>query len=89
MLIDGRETLRLAEPDWRRLRRTVQLVYQDAAGALDPRLSVGDQVAEPLRIHGSSPTAAADMLAAVGLDASFAGRRPHELSGGQLHCSVW
>jgi oligopeptide/dipeptide ABC transporter ATP-binding protein len=73
---------------WRALRRDMQMVFQDPLGALDPRMTVGRQIAEPLHIHaiGTAPERAAavsEMLDAVRLPPLMAGRYPHELSGGQ------
>ena len=82
--LGGQETLNLADADWRAMRRRMQLVYQDAAGALDPRMTVRAQVEEPLRIHGLPLGAAEEALRAVGLNGAMAGRYPHEMSGGQL-----
>src|SRR5262249_50832763 len=68
------------------LRRDVQVVFQDPASALDPRMRVADIVLEPLRVmrlsgdHASRP---GQLLAAVGLPAGAARRYPHEFSGGQ------
>ncbi len=75
--------------DWRGLRRDLQIVFQDAAGSLDPRIPVRDQVREPLDIHGigtvgARAEAVADMLEACGLSADLSQRFPHQLSGGQL-----
>ena len=82
--LDG-DTLDGAEnAAWRARRRKMQLVYQDAAGALDPRMPVRAQVAEPLKIHGLPPEAAEHVLEAVGMSGRMADRYPHELSGGQL-----
>ncbi|MGR3376914.1 ABC transporter ATP-binding protein [Salipiger abyssi] len=81
---DGAPLPREGSDDWRHLRRRMQLVYQDAAGALDPRQSVGTQIAEPLRIHNLPPERAKQALADVGLPPAMAARHPHELSGGQL-----
>lgn len=66
----------------RQLAGQVQLVWQNAAGSLDPRLSVGRLLSEPLRVNGLSGSAE-ELLAAVGLPASMASRRPAELSGGE------
>lgn len=82
--LDGRETLGLTDAAWRALRRRMQLVYQDAAGALDFRLRVRALVEEPRHIHGLPLEAADRALRAVGLSGALAGRYPHELSGGQL-----
>ena len=70
----------------RGFRRTVQAVFQDPYSSLDPRQSVFDIIAEPLRslkIPGDTGTAVEDALASVGLPADAAGRYPHEFSGGQ------
>ena len=66
----------------------VSMVFQDAAGALDPRQRIGDAVAEALRVHGAVPRAqvseeAARLLKLVGLPGDVAAKRPAELSGGQ------
>jgi len=74
---------------WRTQRRAMQMVHQDPLAALDRRLTVGEQVAEPLVIHGIEPNPAArreralSLFAAVGLRPDLFGRYPHELSGGQ------
>ena len=73
----------------RRLRRSMQIVFQDPFGSLSPRMVVGDVVAEGLRVHepglGSAQRASrvAAALAEVGLPGDAAGRYPHEFSGGQ------
>ncbi len=82
--LDGQETLNLSDSEWRALRRRMQLVYQDAAGALDPRMTVRAQVEEPLRIHNMPLDGAEEALHAVGLRGAMAERYPHEMSGGQL-----
>ncbi len=71
---------------WRALRTRLQLVFQDAGGALDPRLPLRVQVREGLDIHGMSDAAARTeaVLDAVRLGAHLWDRYPHELSGGQL-----
>ncbi len=70
------------------LRRRVQMVFQDPMAALNPRMKVGDLIAEPLVIHAIGDAAsqrakAADLMARVGLEASHLDRYPHEFSGGQ------
>lgn len=84
VMLNGYETGGLSDADWRDLRRRMQLVYQDAAGALDPRMRVRAQVEEPLHIHGLPLDGAESALQAVGLSGVMAERYPHELSGGQL-----
>ena len=71
-----------------RIRRHVQMVFQDPMAALDPRCPVGELIAEPLDIHGiGSPTdrraRAADLMTRVGLSPDQLDRYPHEFSGGQ------
>jgi len=68
-------------------RRTVSIVFQDPASSLDPRMTVGRIVAEPLRLHGVGRSARSarvrEVLEQVGMRAGVAERYPHELSGGQ------
>jgi peptide/nickel transport system ATP-binding protein len=78
---------------WRALRREMQLVYQDPLGAMDRRLTIAAQIAEPLEIHGlGGASERADRVAAllrdVGLRADQGTRHPHELSGGQRQRAV-
>ncbi|MEZ0114999.1 oligopeptide/dipeptide ABC transporter ATP-binding protein [Catenulispora sp. EB89] len=71
----------------RRLRRTVQLVFQDPYSSLNPKLSVRALLTEPLTVHGLHPgrreERVAELLELVGLDPAHAGRFPHQFSGGQ------
>ncbi|GIG23927.1 ABC transporter ATP-binding protein [Cellulomonas denverensis] len=70
----------------RRLRQDVQVVFQDPRSSLDPRMSVGAAVAEPLRslrVPGDHRARVAEVLLAVGLDPEVAGRYPAQFSGGQ------
>ena len=65
-------------------RRDLQVVFQDPYASLDPRMTIHDVIAEPLRINGRyQPSRIAELLAAVGLSAEVAQRRPAEFSGGQ------
>jgi ABC-type glutathione transport system ATPase component len=85
---DGSDITMLTGTALRRARRRFQFVHQDATGALDPRFSVGQLLAEPLAIHGigdreSRRAAVADILPRVGLTPDIAARRSHQLSGGQ------
>ena len=67
-------------------RRRMSMMFQDPVGSLSPRMSVGDLVVEPFRIHGGGgdlKTKATELLSMVGLPAEFASRYPHQLSGGQ------
>ncbi|HXW16862.1 MAG TPA: ATP-binding cassette domain-containing protein [Candidatus Acidoferrales bacterium] len=73
----------------RAMRRGIQMVFQDPAASLDPRMRVGAIVGEPLAIHEPNLSRTkrrarvVEMLAAVGMDAASLGRFPHEFSGGQ------
>ncbi|QDA36273.1 ABC transporter ATP-binding protein (plasmid) [Paracoccus liaowanqingii] len=75
--------------DWRRLRRRMQMIYQDPLGALDRRLPILNQIAEPFAIHfplmsrSERAEKAAALMAAVGLRPDQSDSYPHELSGGQ------
>jgi peptide/nickel transport system ATP-binding protein len=72
---------------WRDIRRNVGLMFQDPMAALDPRMTLGTSVTEPLAIHQKSGLArrqrATELLEQVGLDESFVDRYPHQISGGQ------
>ena len=86
---EGRDVLAADRAEMKALRQRMQIVFQDPIGALDPRKSVGDSVAEGLRIQGLAPRAearrrAVEVLDRVGLTAEQARSLPHELSGGQL-----
>ena len=90
---EGRAMPPPGSPEWRRLRARMQMVFQDPLGALDRRLPVGVQIAEPLEIHRLGDASAraarvADLLQAVGLRPDQAARYPHELSGGQRQRAV-
>ena len=74
---------------WRRLRAEMQMVYQDPLAALDRRLTIADQVAEPLAIHGAERGDRVEaVLRSVGLGADNGRRYPHQLSGGQRQRAV-
>ncbi|MFC7705936.1 ABC transporter ATP-binding protein [Plastorhodobacter daqingensis] len=86
--LDGHDVLRLDARGLRGLRRSVQMIFQDPFSSLNPRMTVGQAVAEPFLHHklGSRAQArdkAADLLERVGLSADMLGRYPHEFSGGQ------
>jgi peptide/nickel transport system ATP-binding protein len=86
--VDGYDVGRLDEPSLRRMRRSIQMVFQDPFASLDPRMSIGQAVMEPFIEHklGTKAEArekAADLLERVGLSADMMPRYPHEFSGGQ------
>ncbi|MBV9782821.1 MAG: ATP-binding cassette domain-containing protein [Acidisphaera sp.] len=84
---EGVDVTTLDRAGLRRQRRAMQIIFQDPYGALDPRMSVGDIVGEPLAIHAvpraEIPRRVAETLELVGLARGHAGRYPHEFSGGQ------
>ena len=85
---DGDELTSLGTRRLRERRRDMQIIFQDPYSSLNPRMRVGDIVAEPLTIHdvgtrASRKTTARDLLAEVGLADDAADRYPHEFSGGQ------
>jgi glutathione transport system ATP-binding protein len=86
--LNGDDLTRLDGGREARLRRAVQYVFQDPFASLDPRLTIGFSIAEPIRTHRLATGAAVEqrvhaLLRQVGLPAEFASRYPHELSGGQ------
>ncbi|MFS8499363.1 MAG: ATP-binding cassette domain-containing protein [Micromonosporaceae bacterium] len=88
VVVGGRDIARMSRRQIRPLRRHFNIVFQDPSSSLNPRLTVGDIVAEPLRHHriGTRQQRRArvvEMLEQVGLGGEVAHRYPHELSGGQ------
>ncbi len=87
--LNGQDLASLVPEEMRRARRAVQLVFQDPYASLNPRMSVGETLAEPIRLYGLRTGTRAvhervsELLAQVGLSPSHAGRFPHEFSGGQ------
>src|SRR6266705_2063111 len=84
-----RDVTRMGKRELRELRREMQIIFQDPQASLNPRMKVGDIIAEPLVIHqiGTKPERrerVAWLLGKVGLDADFMKRYSHEFSGGQL-----
>jgi ABC-type oligopeptide transport system ATPase subunit len=84
----GRELTTLRREELRRVRRDIQIVFQDPYASLNPRMTVGRIVGEPLQTHSvgsrrSRRAAVADLLELVGFDPSYTNRYPHEFSGGQ------
>lgn len=85
---DGQDLAQLPAASLRAMRRRMQIVFQDPYGSLDPRRSIGAQIADGLLIHHLTNAAdtiaqVAALLAQVGLDPDHARRLPHEFSGGQ------
>jgi peptide/nickel transport system ATP-binding protein len=88
---DGKPMPSPDTPAWRASRTQMQMVFQDPLGALDRRLTISAQIAEPLAIHRlecDHAARVAELLAAVGLRPDQGARYPHELSGGQRQRAV-
>ena len=84
----GRELTELKREELRRMRQNMQIVFQDPYSSLDPRMTVGGIVAEPLEVHGlgsrkSRGETVRRLLEVVGFNPNFTNRYPHEFSGGQ------
>ena len=89
IIYDGVDLASLPHKQLQALRRRIQVIFQDPYSSLNPRMKVGDIIAEPMKVHGIQPNAkrraarVAELLATCGLDPKFADRYPHEMSGGQ------
>lgn len=86
---DGKEITSLNASDLRLFRRQAQIVFQDPYSSLNPNITIGDAIAEPMMVHGIEKDAArrrervCRLLEEVGLEAAHYQRYPHEFSGGQ------
>ena len=88
LIIDGIDVAKASAAERKQLRRTVQIIFQDPYGSLNPRKKVGSILEEPLRINTemtakARQAAVAEVMAQVGLRPEFAARYPHMFSGGQ------
>jgi oligopeptide/dipeptide ABC transporter ATP-binding protein len=89
ILFDGQDVNRMERRDLTALRRRMQVIFQDPYSSLNPRMKVGDIIAEPIKVHGVEPDARRrrdkvhELLSVCGLDPKFTDRYPHEMSGGQ------
>lgn len=93
IIVDGSDVLHANASELRRLRRDMQIIFQDPFGSLDPRYRVEDVIAEPLFLHQKTFAESRsregrrqrvrELLRAVGMDESAMARYPHEFSGGQ------
>ncbi len=84
----GKELTALRREEIRRMRREMQIIFQDPYSSLDPRMTVGNIVGEPLEVHGmgtrrSRRDSVRQLLDVVGFNPEFTNRYPHEFSGGQ------
>ncbi len=89
VLFEGQDLMKLSPAELRPIRRKIQVIFQDPYSSLNPRMTVGQIIGEPLAVHGLVPDRPArqarvqDLLSRVGIPPSLADRYPHELSGGQ------
>jgi oligopeptide transport system ATP-binding protein len=89
VMFDGVDLLKLNKGEMRSMRKKLQMVFQNPYASLDPRMTVGDIIAEPLRVHRVFSSAketkkrVRELLDCVGLNPSYTERFPHEFSGGQ------
>jgi ABC-type oligopeptide transport system ATPase subunit len=89
VLFNGQDLVKLSGEALRKMRRNMQMIFQDPYASLNPRMRVGDFVAEPLlihamlRSHGERNDYVAECFRKVGLDPAFMSRYPHQFSGGQ------
>jgi oligopeptide/dipeptide ABC transporter ATP-binding protein len=88
IVFNGRDITRLSRRKMRHVRRELQIVFQDPYASLNPRMTVREIVAEPLRVHGlyrgnEGKQRVGELLRTVGLSPEHANRFPHEFSGGQ------
>lgn len=85
---DGTDLTKLSKKELRAIRRRAQIVFQDPYSTLNPRMTIGEALAEPMRVHGICAekdihARVADLIRDVGLNPNVANRYPHEFSGGQ------
>lgn len=89
ILFDGKNLIDLDRKSMMALRRKIQVIFQDPYSSLNPRMKIGEIIAEPMKVHKTEPDKAAraarvrELLQVCGLDPRFADRYPHEMSGGQ------
>ncbi|MBA3943751.1 MAG: ATP-binding cassette domain-containing protein [Herpetosiphonaceae bacterium] len=88
VMFRGQDLTKLGGSEMRTMRRSVQMIFQDPYASLNPRMTVGDIIAEPIRVHhlrkgGAVRARVQELLQLVGLNPYFANRYPHEFSGGQ------
>ena len=88
IMIDGQDVTKAGSRALRDMRRTSQMIFQDPFASLNPRITVGSAIAEPILAHGlmgrrDAKARVTELLEQVGLSANMADRHPHEFSGGQ------
>ena len=88
ILYGGEDLAKLPHKEWTRIRRKIQMIFQDPFSSLNPRMTIGDMLEEPMRVHGIVPDSelrkeAQRLLDIVQLPADSLKRYPHQFSGGQ------
>ena len=89
IIFDGVDIASLGGKQLQALRQRIQVIFQDPYSSLNPRMTIGQIIAEPMFVHGIEPNATKrmervhELLTICGLNAGFADRYPHEMSGGQ------
>jgi len=89
VLFEGKDLLKMGPTDWQKMRRRIQVVFQNPYASLNPRFTIGQTLVEPMEIHGIGAShqerlaTASALLKKVGLDDSALNKYPHEFSGGQ------
>ncbi|ADL12174.1 ABC transporter ATP-binding protein [Acetohalobium arabaticum] len=88
VIFNGKNIYEMTDEELRRLRRNMQIIFQDPFASLNPRMKVGELIKEPLRVHGIESkkeriNKVKDIIEVVGLNESHLNKYPHEFSGGQ------
>ncbi len=88
VLFEGKDLFKMSRAELKKVRRDIQMIFQDPFASLDPRMTIGQIITEPLIIHkigdrASRRAMAEELLERVGLQPSYYNRYPHEFSGGQ------
>ena len=89
IIFHGQDLMNLDDKEMIEVRKRIQVIFQDPFSSLNPRMKIGDIIAEPMRVHDIIPDEDArndrvvELLTTCGLKANFADRYPHEMSGGQ------
>jgi len=89
VMFEGKDLLKMSGSDWQKMRRRIQVVFQNPYASLNPRFTIGQTLVEPMEIHGIGANhserlaTASALLKKVGLDDSALNKYPHEFSGGQ------
>ena len=89
ILFDGKDIAHIEKKEMRRMRKDIQIIFQDPYGSLNPRITIGSAILEPMKIHGLLQNSkqrkdkVVELLEKVNLKAEHFNRYPHEFSGGQ------